>query len=176
MQLQNLKMQAKTPEQSKAIMTDLVLPSETNPLNNLFGGELLARMDRAASIAARRHSRRIVVTASVNHVAFNRAVPLGSVVTVEAKVSRAFKTSMEIYIDVWMEDRESGARTKANEAIYTFVAVDETGRPVKIPEVTPETELEKSRYDAALRRKQLSLLLAGKIKPDDATELKALFD
>jgi acyl-CoA hydrolase len=83
---------------------------------------------------------------------------------------------MEIYIDVWMEDRESGARTKANEAIYTFVAVDETGRPVKIPEVTPETELEKSRYDAALRRKQLSLLLAGKIKPDDATELKALFD
>jgi acyl-CoA hydrolase len=176
LQLQNLKMQAKTPEQSKAIMTDLVLPSETNPLNNLFGGELLARMDRAASIAARRHSRRIVVTASVNHVAFNRAVPLGSVVTVEAKVSRAFKTSMEIYIDVWMEDRESGARTKANEAIYTFVAVDETGRPVKIPEVTPETELEKSRYDAALRRKQLSLLLAGKIKPDDATELKALFD
>ncbi|GAL70048.1 acyl-CoA hydrolase [Jejuia pallidilutea] len=68
------------------------------------------------------------------------------------------------------------ARTKANEAIYTFVAVDETGRPVKIPEVTPETELEKSRYDAALRRKQLSLLLAGKIKPNDATELKALFD
>ncbi len=169
-------MKAKTPEQSKTTMTDMVLPSETNPLNNLFGGELLARMDRAASIAARRHSRRIVVTASVNHVAFNRAVPLGSVVTVEAKVSRAFNTSMEIYIDVWMEDRESGARTKANEAIYTFVAVDETGRPVKVPEVTPETELETERYDAALRRKQLSLLLAGKIKPNEATELKALFD
>lgn len=173
---QNLKMKAKTPEQSKTTMTDLVLPSETNPLNNLFGGELLARMDRAASIAARRHSRRIVVTASVNHVAFNRAVPLGSVVTVEAKVSRAFKTSMEIFIDVWMEDRESGARTKANEAIYTFVAVDETGRPVKVPEITPESELETARFDAALRRKQLSLLLAGKIKPSDATELKALFD
>lgn len=169
-------MKAKTPEQSKTTMTDMVLPSETNPLNNLFGGELLARMDRAASIAARRHSRRIVVTASVNHVAFNRAVPLGSVVTVEAKVSRAFNTSMEIYIDVWMEDRESGASTKANEAIYTFVAVDETGRPVKVPEVTPETELEIARFDAALRRKQLSLLLAGKIKPSDATELKALFD
>ncbi|MDX1603752.1 MAG: acyl-CoA thioesterase, partial [Salinimicrobium sediminis] len=114
-------MQAKTPEESKTILTDLVLPSETNPLNNLFGGELLARMDRAASIAARRHSRRIVVTASVNHVAFNKAVPLGSVVTVEAKVSRAFKSSMEIYIDVWVEDRESGQRSKANEAIYTFV-------------------------------------------------------
>jgi acyl-CoA hydrolase len=169
-------MKAKTPEQSKTIMTDMVLPSETNPINNLFGGELLARMDRAASIAARRHSRRIVVTASVNHVAFNRAVPLGSVVTVEAKVSRAFKTSMEIFIDVWMEDRESGAKTKANEAIYTFVAVDETGRPIAVPEVLPETDLEKERYDAALRRKQLSLLLAGKIKPNDAVELKALFD
>jgi acyl-CoA hydrolase len=168
-------MQARTPEDSKTTLTDLVLPSETNPLNNLFGGELLARMDRAASIAARRHSRRIVVTASVNHVAFNKAVPLGSVVTVEAKVSRAFKSSMEIYIDVWVEDRESGKRSKANEAIYTFVAVDETGTPVNIPPLEPETELEKKRYEAALRRKQLSLVLAGKMKPEDATELKALF-
>ncbi|OBX21875.1 MULTISPECIES: acyl-CoA thioesterase [Bizionia] len=168
-------MTPKTPEQSKTIMTDLVLPSETNPLNNLFGGELLARMDRAASIAARRHSRRIVVTASVNHVAFNRSVPLGSVVTVEAKVSRAFKTSMEVFLDVWVEDRESGLRDRANEAIYTFVAVDETGRPIQVPEITPETDLEKERYDAALRRKQLSLVLAGKMKPNEATELKALF-
>ena len=169
-------MQAKTPEQSKTVLTDMVLPGETNPLNNLFGGELLARMDRAASIAARRHSRRITVTASVNHVAFTKAVPLGSVVTVEAKVSRAFKTSMEVFIDVWIEDRESGDRTKANEAIYTFVAVDDTGRPVAVPEVKPETALEKERYDAALRRKQLSLLLAGKIKPSEASELKALFE
>ncbi|MFD2551633.1 acyl-CoA thioesterase [Bizionia sediminis] len=168
-------MTPKTPEESKTIMTDLVLPSETNPLNNLFGGELLARMDRAASIAARRHSRRIVVTASVNHVAFNRSVPLGSVVTVEAKVSRAFKTSMEVFLDVWIEDRESGIRDKANEAIYTFVAVDETGRPIQVPEIEPETKLEKERYAAALRRKQLSLVLAGKMKPNDATELKALF-
>ncbi|MFQ3238772.1 MAG: acyl-CoA hydrolase [Olleya marilimosa] len=169
-------MNARTAEHSRTVMTDLVLPSETNPLNNLFGGELLARMDRAASISARRHSRRIVVTASVNHVAFNKAVPLGSVVTVEAKVSRAFKTSMEIFIDVWVEDRESGNRSKANEAIYTFVAVDETGTPVAIPELIPETDLEKERFAAALRRKQLSLLLAGKIKPNDATELKALFE
>lgn len=156
-------------------MTDLVLPSETNPLNNLFGGELLARMDRAASIAARRHSRRIVVTASVNHVAFNRSIPVGSVVTVEANISRAFKSSMEIYIDVWIEDRESGMRDKANEAIYTFVAVDDTGRPVQIPALVPETKLEKERFDGALRRRQLSLVLAGKMKPADATELKALF-
>ncbi len=168
-------MQAKTPSDSRTIMTDLVLPSETNPLNNLFGGELLARMDRAASIAARRHSRRIVVTASVNHVAFNRAVPLGSVVTVEAAVSRAFSTSMEVFIDVWMEDRFSGERTKANEAIYTFVAVDDTGIPTTVPKLNAETDLEKQRFAAALRRKQLSLVLAGKMKPKDATELRALF-
>ncbi len=168
-------MRPKTPSESLTVMTDVVLPGETNPLNNLFGGELLARMDRAASITARRHSRRICVTASVNHVAFNRAIPLGSVVTVEAKVSRAFSSSMEIFIDVWIEDRESGVRTKANEAIYTFVAVDETGRPVPVPEIIPETDLEKQRYEAALRRKQLSLVLSGKMKPHDATELKALF-
>ena len=161
--------------QSRTILTDMVLPSETNPIGNMFGGELLARMDRAASISARRHSRRIVATVSVNNVAFNKMIPVGSVVTIEAKVSRAFNSSMEIYMDVWLEDRESGIRSKSNEAIYTFVAVDETGRPVTVPELVPESKLEKDRFDAALRRKQLSLVLAGKMIPSDATELKALF-
>jgi len=165
----------KTPKESLTILTDMVLPGETNPLGNLFGGELLARMDRACSIAARRHSRRIVVTASVNHVAFNKAVPVGSVVTIEAKVTRAFKSSMEIYVDVWSEDRESQERSKVNEGIYTFVAVDDTGTPVAIPKINPETDLEKDRYEGALRRKQLSLILSGKMNPADATELKALF-
>ena len=168
-------MAVKNPKNSLTILTDMVLPGETNALNNLFGGELLARMDRACSIAAQRHSRRIVVTASVNHVAFNKAVPVGSVVTLEAKVSRAFKSSMEIYVDVWIEDRETGERTKVNEGIYTFVAVDRTGTPVRVPEIVPETELEKERFESALRRKQLSLLLSGKMKPEEATELKALF-
>ncbi len=168
-------MQAKTPKESLTIYTDMVLPSETNPIGNMFGGELLARMDRAASIAARRHSRRIVVTASVNHVAFNKMIPLGSVVTVEAKVSRAFSSSMEVFMDVFIEDRESGERSLSNEAIYTFVAVDEMGNPVRVPELVPETEIEKKRFEAALRRKQLSLVLAGKMKPNEATELKALF-
>lgn len=168
-------MQAKNPKDSLTTLTDIVLPGETNALNNLFGGELLARMDRACSIAAQRHCRRITVTASVNHVAFTKAIPVGSVVTVEAKVSRAFKSSMEIYTDVWVEDRETGERTKVNEGIYTFVAVDRTGTPVKVPELIPETELEKERFMGALRRKQLSLLVSGKIKPNEATELKALF-
>ncbi|MDM1043595.1 acyl-CoA thioesterase [Myroides sp. 1354] len=169
-------MTAKLVSESATIISDLVLPGETNPLNNMFGGELLARMDRAAGIAARRHSRRICVTASVNHVAFNKPIPLGSVVTIEAKISRAFTSSMEIYLDVWIEDRESGNKTKANEAIYTFVAVDDMGNPVPVPELIPETELEHQRFEAALRRKQLSLVLAGKMKPSDATELKALFN
>ena len=168
-------MQPKKPSESRTTMTDMVLPSETNPINNLFGGELLARMDRAASIAARRHSRRITVTASVNHVAFNQSVPLGSVLTVDAKVSRAFRTSMEVYIDVWMEDRFSGERSKANEAIYTFVAVDDSGKPTEVPPLAPETDQEKERFEGALRRKQLSLVLAGKMRADEATELKALF-
>lgn len=168
-------MTSRTPSESYTVVTDLVLPSETNPVGNLFGGELLARMDRAASIAARRHCRRIVTTVSVNHVAFSKMIPLGSVVTIEAKVSRAFKSSMEVVMDIWIEDRESGMRNKSNEGIYTFVAVDETGKPVEIPQITPETELEKERFKGALRRKQLSLVLAGKMEPNDATELKALF-
>lgn len=169
-------MKSRTPKESLTILTDLVLPGETNPLDNLFGGELLARMDRASSIAARRHCKRIVVTASVNHVAFTKAVPVGSVLTIEAKVSRAFKSSMEIFVDVWIEDRESGEKTKVNEGIYTFVAVNEMGTPVKVPTLIPESDVEKERYDGALRRKQLSLVLSKKMKASDATELKAIFE
>lgn len=169
-------MQVKTALSTLTILTDLVLPAETNPLGNLFGGELLARMDRACSIAARRHSRSIVVTASVNHVAFNKAVPVGSVVSVEAKVSRAFRSSMEVFVDVFTEDVKSGAREKVNEGIYTFVAVDTHGKPITVPPIIPETDLEKERFDAALRRKQISLVLAKKMKPSAATELKKLFE
>tara|TARA_B100000900_G_scaffold146203_1_gene123866 strand:- start:1456 stop:1935 length:480 start_codon:yes stop_codon:yes gene_type:complete len=156
------------------ILTDSVLPGETNALNNLFGGELLARMDRAASISAKRHAEEIVVTSSVNHVSFGKAIPIGTTVTIEAKVSRAFTTSMEVFIDVWI-DNDQGKKIKANEAIYTFVAVDSNGRPTKIDKINPETDEEIQRFEAALRRKQLSLVLAGKMNADDATELKALF-
>ncbi|MFO7672686.1 MAG: hotdog domain-containing protein, partial [Lutibacter sp.] len=103
------------------------------------------------------------------------AIPVGSVVTIEAKVSRAFKSSMEIYVDVWIEDRESQVRSKVNEGIYTFVAVDKAGIPIVVPQIEPETELEKKRYEGALRRKQLSLILSGKMKPSEAAELRALF-
>jgi len=168
-------MNTKMPKESLTILTDMVLPGETNALHSLFGGEILARMDRACSIAAQRHSGQIVVTASVNHVVFNKAVPVGSIVSVEAKVSRAFNSSMEVYADVWTEDLKSRQKTKVNEGIYTFVAVDKTGTPVKVPAIQPETKLEQERFDGALRRKQLSLVLSGRMKPQDAGELKALF-
>ena len=151
------------------------MPGETNALNNLFGGELLARMDRAASISAKRHAEKIVVTSSVNHVSFGKAIPIGTTVTIEAKVSRAFTTSMEVFIDVWVDD-DKGKRIKANEAIYTFVAVDQIGRPIEVPALLPESDEEVERYEAALRRRQLNLLMAGKIKANEAEELKAFFE
>ena len=169
-------MNPKTPENSKTIQTDIVLPGDTNSLNNLFGGELLARMDKVASIAAIKHSEQIVVTASINNVAFGEPVPNGSILTIQAKVSRAFNTSMEVFIDVWKQNKTHKKKTKVNEAIYTFVAVTKSGKTVKVPTLVPETELEKKRFDAALRRRQLSLVLAGKMKANEATELKAIFN
>lgn len=166
----------KTPSDSVSIMTNLVLPGETNMLQNLFGGELLARMDRISSIAAKRHSESFqVVTASVNHVSFNSPVPLGSIVKLQAKITRAFTSSMEVYVDVWIDDPVKQELIKSNNGIYTFVAVDENNKPIPVPQIKPETQEEIERFDAALRRKQLSLILAGKMDPKDANELKALF-
>jgi acyl-CoA hydrolase len=168
-------MKAKKASETLAITTKVVLPNDTNTLGNLFGGQLLAWMDVIASVSAHRHCRRVVVTASVNNVSFNAPIPHSSIVTLEAKVSRAFNSSMEIFLDVFVENQVTGERFKANEAIYTFVAVDQNGGPIQVPELIPETEEEKQRYEGALRRKQLSLILAGKMNPKDATELKKLF-
>lgn len=168
-------MKTKTAKESFTASTELVLPNDTNTLGNLMGGRLLHWMDITAAISAHRHCKRVVVTASVNNVSFNYPIKLGDIVTLEAKVSRAFSTSMEVFIDVSVENHISGNKTKCNEAIYTFVAVDQLGNPISVPGLIPETEEEKNRYGGALRRRQLSLILAGKMKPDEATELKALF-
>ncbi|MDO5616483.1 MAG: acyl-CoA thioesterase [Cruoricaptor ignavus] len=165
----------KTAKDSLTIMTNIVLPNDTNQLHNLFGGELLARMDRCASISATRHCERRVVTASVNHVSFNHPIPEGGIVVLESKVSRAFGTSMEIYVDVWLDDPIAGKKIHTNEGIYTFVAVDEFNKPVPIPQMEPETDLEKERFAAALRRKELSLILSGRMKAADSVELRKLF-
>ncbi len=168
-------MTAKTPNESLTIQTEIVMPNDTNTLGNLFGGRLMLWMDVVAAISAQRHSRKVVVTASVNNVSFNQPIKLADIVTLEAKVSRSFKSSMEVIIDVFVEDHKTGERKKCNEAIYTFVAIGDDGKACPVPEIIPETDLEKARYDAALRRRQLSLILAGKMKPDEALELKKLF-
>jgi acyl-CoA hydrolase len=161
--------------ESIAIHTEIVLPNDTNVLGNLFGGKLMLWMDIVSAISAQRHCRRVVVTAAVNNVSFNYPIRLGDVVTLEAKVSRSFNSSMEVFVDVFVEDQASGMKKKCNEAIYTFVAVDQIGSPIHVPQVIAETDEEKKRFDGALRRRQLNLILAGKLRPDDATELKALF-
>ena len=168
-------MKSKTANETLAITTKIVLPNDTNTQGNLFGGQLLAWMDVIASVSAHRHCKRVVVTAAVNNVSFQHPIQHGSIVTIKAKVSRAFTSSMEIYLDVFVEDYHTGALMKCNEAIYTFVAVDQNGGPINVPELIPETEEEKERFDGALRRKQLSLILVGKMKPGEATELKKLF-
>jgi acyl-CoA hydrolase len=168
-------MKVKKPSQSYTVNTEVVLPNDTNHVGNLFGGKLMQWVDITAAIAAQRHCGRVVVTASINHVSFDNPIKQNSVVTLEAKVSRAFNSSMEVYVDVYVENPVTGEKTKCNEAILTFVAIDQNGAPLPVPPLEPETELEKKRHEGALRRRQLSLIFAGRMKPDDATELKALF-
>ena len=170
-----MERQFKKPEESAVIMTELVLPNDTNVFGNLMGGRLMYWMDIAAALSALKHCSSPTVTASVDNISFESPIRLGNVVHIEAKVSRAFNTSMEIHIKVWGEDALVQHRYKSNEAYYTFVSLDMSGKPKKVPEVTPETEEEKKLYDSALRRRQLRLILGGKMKPGDATELKALF-
>ncbi|MFM7619636.1 MAG: acyl-CoA thioesterase [Bacteroidota bacterium] len=158
------------------LSTHLVLPENTNTLGNLMGGQLLNWLDIASAISAHRLCKRVVVTAAVNNVSFQHPIKLGDIVIIEAKVSRSFATSMEVFMDIYVEHHTTGERIKCNEAIYTFVAVDQLGSPIDVPEVLPESEEEIKRFEGALRRRQLRLILAGKMKPEEATELKALFD
>lgn len=167
-------MKAKKANESSATTTKFVLPNDGNQLGNLFGGQLMAWMDEISAISAHRHCGRVVVTASVNNISFNYPIKVGDIVTLEAKVSRAFSTSMEVFIDVFVE--HMGKSHKCNEAIYTFVAIDQIGSPIEVPELIPETELEQQRFASAKRRRELSLILAGKMKPSDAKELKSIFD
>ena len=166
---------SKHPRESFTIMNELVLPNDTNTLNNLMGGRLLHWMDIAAAISAQKHCNNIVVTASVDNVSFQHPIKLGDVITIEAKVSRAFNTSLEVRLDVYAENIPSVSRIKSNEAYYTFVALAEDGKTLPVPAIVPETAAEQELYDGALRRRQLRLILGGKMKANDATELKALF-
>ena len=157
-------------------MTELmVLPNDTNVHGNLMGGRLMYWMDIAAALAASKHSNAPVVTASVDNISFENPIKLGNVVHIEARVSRSFNTSMEVHLKVWGEDMAQQFKYKSNEAYYTFVALDADKKPRRVHELIAETEEEKKIFDGALRRRQLRLILGGKMKPEDALELKALF-
>ncbi|GIV36312.1 MAG: acyl-CoA thioesterase [Cyclobacteriaceae bacterium] len=166
----------KFPRESFVSMTELVLPNDTNTLNNLMGGRLMHWMDIVSAISAQKHSNRIVVTASVDNISFNHPIQLGNVVTLKARVTRAFNSSMEVRIDVEAEDIPTGKKTVSNSAYFTFVAVDQSGRPIDVPEIEPETDEDREYYNGALRRRQLRLILAGRMKPQDAHELKSIFN
>jgi acyl-CoA hydrolase len=168
-------MEPKKPADSVTVMTELVLPNDTNVFGNLMGGRLMYWMDIAAALAAHKHCNAPVVTASVDNISFESPIKLGNVVHIEAKITRAFNSSMEIHLKVWGEDLTHQYKYKSNEAYYTFVSLDPNNKPRIVPQLTPETEEEKKLFDGALRRRQLRLILGGKMKPNDATELKALF-
>ncbi len=169
-------MNGKSPKESTIIMTEIVLPNDTNTLGNLRGGKILHWMDIASAISSGKHSNAVVVTASVDNVSFENPIKLGDVVTITSKVTRVFNTSMETHLEVWAENLPSQTRYKCNEAYYTFVALDSNGKPKKCVPLIPETEVEMKMYDSALARRELRLVLAGRLKMHDSKELKKLFE
>jgi acyl-CoA hydrolase len=165
----------KKASESVIVMTELVLPNDTNTFGNLMGGRLMYWMDIAAALAAMKHCSAPVVTASVDNISFENPIKLGNVVHIEAKVTRAFNSSMEVHMYVWGEDVIQQYKYKSNEAYYTFVSLDPNGKPRPVNKLVPETEDEKQLFEGALQRRQLRLVLGGKMKAEDADELKALF-
>src|SRR3954471_22101617 len=168
-------MESKKASESFTVMNELVLPNDTNTFGNLMGGRLMYWMDIAGSIAATKHCNAPCMTASVDNLSFQNPVKIGNVVRIEATVSRAFNTSMEVYLRVWGEDSLHQYRYESNQAYFTFVALDPNGKPRVVPQLVPESEDEKELFEGALRRRQVRLILGGKMKPDEASELKALF-
>lgn len=152
------------------------MPNDTNPLGNLMGGNLLRWMDIIGGICAAKHCEAHVVTASVDSVSFRKPIPNGDVITIEAKVTRAFNTSVEVYVEVYTANIKGHNSRRSNDAYFTFVAIDEqTGNPLKVPAVLPLSDEEEKRFAGAIRRRQLRLILGGRMKPEEADELRLLF-
>ena len=171
-----MKKPAKTVRESLVVKNELLMPNDTNTFNNLMGGKLMYWMDIAAGIAAQKHSGMLAVTASVDNISFKKPITLGSMVTLTAQITRSFKSSMEVFIEVEAQNIQRKTKFISNSAFFTFVAIDEEGHPQKVPEVIPETPQEKELFEGALRRRQLRLIFAGRLKPKDANELKAIFE
>jgi acyl-CoA hydrolase len=140
---------------SKSEMTEIVLPNDANPLNALLGGRLMHWIDMAAAMAAHRHSRQYVVTASIDHLDFLVPVRVGDIVILRSSVNRVYRTSMEVGVKVWVENYHTESNQHVSSAYLTFVAVDAGGRRLPVAPVIPETDEEKRRYEDALRRREL---------------------
>ena len=166
---------AKKPSESVSVMTEIVMPNDANALNNLMGGNLLKWLDVAAAICARRHAECTCVTAAVDNVSFKSPIKIGEIVTITAKATRVFNTSMEVELVVHAEGMGIHRRRKCNEAFMTFVGIDEWGNKIHLPPLLPETETEKQEFDAALRRREMRLILAGRMQPNQSEQLMDLF-
>jgi len=161
---------------SLTVMTEMIMPNEANPLGNLMGGNLMRWMDIAGGVCAGKHCEAHVVTASVDHISFTAPINVGDVITLTASVTRAFTTSVEIYMEVYVANIKGKNSKKSNHAYMTFVALDdESKKPKKIPSLKPITEEEQRLYASALRRRELRLILSGRMQPKDATDLRAFF-
>lgn len=136
-------------------MTEIVLPNDANPLNALLGGRLMHWIDLAGAMAAHRHSRAYVVTASIDHMDFLVPVRVGDFVVLRSSVNRVFHTSMEVGVKVWVENYRAEQSRHVSSAYLTFVAVDAAGNRIPVPPVVPETEDEQRRYDDAARRREI---------------------
>ncbi len=154
----------KEPSQSAIIMTEMVLPPDANALGTIFGGKIMSWIDIAAAMAAQRHARNIVVTASIDALNFVSPVKVGEVVHIRASVNYAGRTSMEVGVRVDAESLISGGFHHTATAYLTFVAIDENGRPKAVPPVLARTEAEKRRYKAAEKRREARIALAKSIR------------
>ncbi len=154
------------------IQTELIMPAHTNPIGNLMGGHLLCWMDVCTGISAIKHSGAYSVTASLDNVSFNLPIKMGDIVVLRSFVTRAFNTSMEVICEVFIMNIHTQEEIKSHEAFFTFVGLDAASKPVKIRSVIPVSDREKSLYESALHRRELRLIHAGKLKPEDATTLK----
>lgn len=164
----------KRPSDTLVSSNYMIMPDEANPLGNLMGGNLMRMMDEVAAISAMKHCERYVVTASVDNVSFGKAIKMGSILTIKANVTRAFTSSMEVYLEVKVQTKPNSKDFVSNEAFFTFVAVDQAGTPINVPEILPETEQEKKMFEDAIQRRELRLMLAGRIKPQEAKNLQSL--
>jgi acyl-CoA hydrolase len=145
----------RTVNESQSQMAEEVLPNDANPLGTLLGGKLMHLIDIAGAMAAHRHSRSHVVTASMDHIDFHEPVHIGNLLILKSSINRAFNTSMEAGVKCWVENYIAGTTRHVASAYLTFVAVDQHGRHHRVPPLIAETEEEKRRYDDAGRRREL---------------------